>query len=211
MMNCKNEIFSLIHKYLDEEINEVEHKLLKNHLSDCEKCRTHLKELKKSIAFIQSSSHIEAPSNFTNLVMKQLPQQKPSVSWKRWMKNHPILVGASISLIFIMTSIFSLWLDSSKEFSVSGQANLIIDKERNIVVVPEGEVVEGDLLVKNGNIQVDGQVKGNVTVINGQKYMESAGHVAGNIEEINQGLDWLWYNIKSFFVEVVNVFDHDNI
>ncbi|MCT8136492.1 anti-sigma factor [Anaerobacillus sp. CMMVII] len=207
-MNCEKEIFSLIHKYLDEEVNDIERKQLNSHLRECEKCRTHMSELKKSIAFIQSSSHIVAPTDFTNLVMKQLPQQKPSVNWKRWMKRHPIFVAASIFVILMATSMFSMWTDGGEKLSVTGQANLIIDKERNIVVVPEGEVVEGDLLIRNGSIQVDGQVNGNLTVVNGHKYMASAGQVAGNIEEINEGLEWLWYNIKSFFSEVVNIFEN---
>ncbi len=206
-MNCEKEIVSLIHKYLDEEITDGERKQLTVHLKECENCRSHMNDLKKSIAFIQSASHIEAPTDFTNLVMSKLPQQKKSVNWKRWMKNHPILVAASIFLIFMATSMFSGWLDGGDQLSVSGQANVIIDKERNVVVVPEGEIVEGDLVVKNASIQVDGQVNGNVTVINGHKYMASAGQVAGNIEEINKGLDWIWYNIKSFFTEVVNIFD----
>lgn len=206
-MNCEKEILSLIHKYLDEEATDEEIQVLNDHLKECEDCRIHLNQLKKSIAFIQSTSHIEAPANFTSLVMSQLPEQKKSVNWKRWIKNHPILVAASIFIIFMATSMFSMWIDGADELSVSGQANLIIDKERNVVVVPVGEVVEGDLLIKNGSIQVDGQVNGNVTIINGQKYMASAGQVAGSIEEINQGLDWVWYNIKSFFLEVVNIFD----
>ena len=83
-MNCEKEIVSLIHKYLDEEITDTERKLLNNHLLNCKSCRAHMNELKKSIAFVQSSSHIEAPVNFTNLVMDKLPQQKSSVNWKRW-------------------------------------------------------------------------------------------------------------------------------
>ncbi|QOY37577.1 anti-sigma factor family protein [Anaerobacillus isosaccharinicus] len=206
-MNCDKEVFSLIHKYLDEEITDLERRQLNNHLVECENCRAHMSQLKKSIAIVQSTSHIEAPPNFTNLVISQLPQQKSSVNWKRWMKNHPVLIAASIFFLFMATSMFSIWMDTGKELSVSGQANLIIDKERNVVVVPKGEVVQGDLLIKNGSIQVDGQVNGNITVINGQKYTASAGQVVGNIEEIDKGLQWVWYSIKSFFFEVVNIFD----
>lgn len=206
-MECKKEIVSLIHKYLDEEITEIEHQKLKEHLKQCVYCQIHLNELKKSIALVQSSSHVVAPENFTQLVMKQLPQQKKSVNWKRWMKNNPILVAASIFIFLMASSMFSIWMDAGNDLSVSGQANLIIDKEKNVVVVPEGEIVEGDLVIRNGSLQVDGKVNGNVTVINGQNYMASAGKVAGNIEEVNQGLEWFWYNIKLFISEVVKVFD----
>ncbi len=206
-MKCNKEIVSLMHKYFDEEISELEREKLNIHLNKCQSCKDHMNELKKSIAFVQSSSHIEAPSNFTDLVMSQLPEQKSSISWKRWMKRHPVFVAASIFIILMATSMFSVWLDGGNELSVSGEANLIIDKERNLVVVPEGEVVHGDLVIRNGGLQVEGQVNGNVTVINGEKYMAQAGNVVGNIEEINRGLEWFWYNIKSFFSDVINIFD----
>ncbi|WNF36979.1 anti-sigma factor [Bacillaceae bacterium IKA-2] len=210
-MTCNKEIVSLIHRYLDEEITVIERKQLKEHLSECDKCRTHMNELKKSIAFVQSTSHIDAPINFTEVVMKRLPKQKRSVNTKRWMKNHPFFVAASVFIVLMATSMFSVWMDSSNELSVSGQANLIIDKERNIIVVPEGEIVEGNLMIRNGSLQVNGQVNGNVTIINGQNYMASAGKVAGNIEVIDKGLEWVWYNIKTFFSEVVNVIDEKKI
>ncbi|OIJ14653.1 anti-sigma factor [Anaerobacillus arseniciselenatis] len=206
-MKCDKEIVSLMHKYLDEEITEQERKILKKHLSYCEACNKHMSELKKSIAFVQSSSHIEAPENLTELVMSQLPEQKRSVNWKRWMKRHPALVAASIFILLMATSMFSVWIDGGNELTVSGEANLLIDKEKNLVVVPKGEVVNSDLVIKNGGLQVEGQVNGNVTVINGEKYMAQAGNVAGDIEEINKGLEWFWYNVKSFFSDVINVFE----
>ena len=209
-MECKKEVVSLIHKYLDEEINEQERIALENHLNECPQCKKHMDELKRSIAFIQSSSHLEAPKNFTENVMKQLPKQKKSVNWKRWMRGHPFLVAASLFFILMTVSMFSAWSDRQNDLMVTGQANLVIDKERNVVLVPEGEIVEGDIVIRNGNIQVEGQVNGSVTVINGEKYLASAGHVAGDIKEINQWLDWLWFNIKSFFSEVLTIFQSNN-
>ncbi|OIJ15138.1 anti-sigma factor [Anaerobacillus alkalilacustris] len=206
-MECRKDIVSLIHKYFDEEITETEKNQLKQHLNECNHCRNHFNKLKKSIAFVQSSSHIVAPPNFTDLVMKQLPQPKRSNNWKRWMKKNPFLAAASVFIILMSTSVFSFWLDSGDELSVSGQANLIIDKDRNVVVIPEGEIVEGDLIVRNGSLQIDGQVNGNVTIINGQNYRASVGKVTGNIEEIDEGLEWIWYNIKSFLSDAVNIFD----
>jgi cytoskeletal protein CcmA (bactofilin family) len=79
------------------------------------------------------------------------------------------------------------------------------------VVVPQGKVVEGDVVVKNGNLRVEGEVNGNVTVINGtvingEKYLASAGQVTGEIEEINQVFEWIWFTMKDGFKEVVGVF-----
>ena len=51
------------------------------------------------------------------------------------------------------------------------------------MIIPEGEVVKGDVTVRNGKLIIEGEVDGNVTVINGEKYMASAGKVTGDIEE----------------------------
>ena len=49
--------------------------------------------------------------------------------------------------------------------------------------------------MKNGDIVIEGEVDGNVTVINGQ-YMASTAVVTGQIEEIDEMFEWLWYKIK---------------
>ncbi len=74
------------------------------------------------------------------------------------------------------------------------------------VIVPEGEVVKGDVVVKNGDLEIKGEVEGNVTVINGQQYMASAGKVTGEIEEVDAIFEWLWYHIKTAAKDAVNVF-----
>lgn len=208
-MSCEQEMSALIHKYLDGETTEEERKQLYNHLHDCSNCHNHFKELKKTIAFVQSASHIEAPADFTANVLSKLPEQKKTVGWRRWMKNNPMLVAASLFIILMTASVFSVWMDGQKEVTVSGHANVQIDKESRIVKIPSGEVVEGDLVIRNGTLQVDGEVKGNVLIINGEQYLASAGSVSGEIEEINQALDWIWYNIKGFFKDVFTIFNDE--
>jgi len=81
-----------------------------------------------------------------------------------------------------------------QHFSVTKQPNLVV--EGQTVIVPEGEAVKGDIVVKNGDLIVEGEVDGNVTVINGQ-YMASSAVVSGRIEEIDEVFEWLWYTIKN--------------
>lgn len=69
--------------------------------------------------------------------------------------------------------------------------------KNNTVIVPEGEVVKGDVTVKNGKLIIEGKVDGDVTIVNGEKYTASAGQVTGQIHEINEVFDWIWYKIKS--------------
>ncbi|MCH1627965.1 anti-sigma factor family protein [Ferdinandcohnia quinoae] len=207
-MNCSEDIELLMHRYLDEDISVDEEKLLREHLHECESCNQHFHELKKTIALVQSTSHISAPSDFTMKVMANLPKEKRTVGFRRWFRSHPLLTAASLFLLLMGGSVFSLW-NENEEFSVSNQSNLII--ENNTVTVPEGEVVKGDVVVRNGKLIIEGQVEGNVTVINGEKYMASAGQVTGDIKEVNQMFEWLWYNIKKVSKDAVHIFDKEEL
>ncbi|WP_368505938.1 anti-sigma factor [Alkalihalophilus sp. As8PL] len=212
-MKCEKSYEHLIHKYLDGDTSSEERKRLEAHLNECPHCLEHVRELKKAIAFVQSASHIEAPANFTNQVMTNLPQKKNTSKtkskWKRWMKKHPILVAAAVFLLLMSTSVSTLW-QNNEQVTFSGSGNVQIDQSSGRVVVPEGEVVEGDLVVRNGELVVEGEVRGNILLVNSEPYFASAGHVSGEIEEVNQVLDWIWYHTKNFFSEVITVLDSDD-
>lgn len=195
-MKCAQTYVELMHKYLDEEIATEEEKQLRKHLQECTSCHSHFQELKKALALVQSTTYIQAPLHFTANVMARLPKEKTTVTYGRWFKDHPMLVAAAVFVILMTGSVFSTW-NSDTQLSVSKQSNLQV--QGNTVIVPEGEVVEGDVFVRNGDLKIEGEVQGDVVVINGDKYLASAGKVTGNIEEIDQFFGWMWYNIKDFF------------
>lgn len=201
-MKCSDEMMEYMHEYLDNEISVEHEKSLRHHLQDCQDCQAHFHELKKAIVFVQSTSHIVAPSDFTQKVMANLPKEKRKVGMKRWFTNHPLLTAASLFVVLMGGAIFSYWQEDY-EFSVSKQPELVV--EDGTVIVPEGKTVSGDVVVRNGNIKIEGEVDGNVTVINGDKYLASAGHVSGEIEEVDEMFEWLWYKIKDGFKQVVNL------
>src|SRR5690606_2056416 len=93
------------------------------------------------------------------------------------------------------------------EFSVSKHPNLVI--ENNTVTVPEGEVVKGDVLVRNGTLRIEGKVDGDVTVINGERYLASAGEVSGDIKVVDEMFEWLWFHIKSISKDAIHLFDSE--
>ncbi|WP_209125167.1 anti-sigma factor [Alkalihalobacillus sp. BA299] len=210
-MACEPKYVSLLHKYLDGEAPDKERKELYEHLKQCEDCNRHYKELKRSIAFVQSSSHISAPKDFTMNVLNQLPTSRKTSThiWKKWVRRHPFLVAAALFLVFMSSSILSIWNYQEGQLMVTGAGNLQIDNETGTVVVPEGEVIEGDLTIRNGKLEIAGEVKGSVLLINSEQYLASAGSVSGEVKEINQVLEWTWYHIKKFLLEVVSVFERD--
>lgn len=193
-----------MHEYLDEEISTEEANELKQHLKQCPDCQKHFHELEKSVALVKSIAHIAAPDDFTMKIMNKLPKEKKKVGVQRWFRHHPLLTAASLFLVLMMGSVLSTW-NKEHDISVSKQPNLIV--QNDTVIVPEGEVVKGDVVVRNGTIKIEGQVDGNVTVINGEQYMASAGQVTGEIKEINAIFEWIWYYIKNTAKEAVNLFD----
>ncbi|SDN80423.1 anti-sigma factor [Bacillus sp. OK048] len=203
-MKCEEEIVELMHEYLDEDIDPQNEMILREHLKGCKDCETLFNEFKRTIAVVKGSSRMQAPPNFTANVMARLPKEKKKVGVQRWMRNHPLIAAASLFLVLMMGSIFSTW-NQEREFSVSKQENLIV--QNDTVIVPEGEVVKGDVIVRNGKLKIEGEVQGNVTVINGEQYLASAGRVTGQIEEVNEVFDWIWYHMKKTAIEVVDIFN----
>lgn len=193
-----------MHEFLDEEIPAEHEKELRKHLGECAECQTYFHELEKSIALVKSLADMKAPADFTMAVMNKLPKEKRKAGIQRWLRHHPLLAAASLFIVFMMGSIVSTW-NEGQDLSVSKQPNLII--QNDTVIVPEGEVVKGDVVVRNGTIRIEGQVDGNVTVINGEKYMASAGQVTGEIKELNAFFDWLWYKMKNAVIEITNLFE----
>ena len=200
---CPEQIIQFIHDYFDEDLDPEKEKTLRDHLKSCKECETIFNELNKTEAFVKSISNMQAPPDFTANVLARLPKEKKKVWMQRWITNHPMLTAASVFIILMMGSLLSSW-SQDQEFSVSKQKNLVV--KNNTVIVPKGETVKGDVVVHNGNVRIEGEVQGDVTVINGEKYLASAGHVTGQIEEVNQVFDWIWYHMKKTAQDVIGIF-----
>ena len=196
-----------MHEFLDGDISVDNEKVLHTHLQTCTDCATYFLELKRVIALVQSTSHMKTPENFTADVMDKLPNGRKKVGFQRWMQNNPLMTAASIFILLMTGSLFSSW-DKNHEFSVSKQPNLVI--QNNTVIVPQGKIVKGDIVVRNGVLRIEGEVQGDVTVINGEQYVASAGRVTGDIEEVNVVFEWIWYKIKNIAVDLFFVGSEDH-
>ena len=203
-MKCSEEMIEYMHEYLDEEISAEHEDMLRTHLQDCNDCKSYFHELKRAIALVQSTSHIVAPDDFTAKVMAGLPKEKRKVGIQRWLKKHPFLTAASLFAFLMGGALFSNW-ESDTQLSFSNQPQLQV--EQDTVIVPKGTVVTGDIVVRNGNIKIEGEVDGNVTVINGKNFMAAAGNVTGDIKEIDQIFEWMWFKIKETSKNFSNYFN----
>lgn len=203
MVKCPEYIVDYMHEYLDGDISREHEQTLKKHLQSCEDCQKHMHQLSDTVAFIKSASHVTAPPNFQQKVMSDLPGRKHRAGVKKWFRRHPILVAAAVFFLFMGAALIGSY-PNDNQFSVTKQPNLVVQGET--VIVPKGEVVKGDIVVKNGTIIIEGEVDGNVTVINGE-YMASTAVVTGQVEEIDEVFEWLWYKIKSSAKDFMEIFE----
>ncbi len=201
MNTCPEQIVHYMHAYLDGEISRQNERELKEHLETCSACKEIMNRLSESVVFLKSAEEINAPENFVANVMAQLPKRKWQLGrTQRFLRKYPFLVAAALFLVLMSASLFSSY-GNNNQFSVTKQPNLIINNGE--VIVPKGEVVQGDIIVENGHLNIQGEVKGNVTVINGSKFMASTAIVTGKNEKIDDWFDWLWYKMKD---TVKNIF-----
>lgn len=202
MNTCPENIIQYMDDYLDGDINAADEAVLKAHIESCTPCRKHYHELTKTIAFVQSASHIQAPADFVQKTMQRLPKENQRGGVQRWFRRNPILSAAALFCILMSAALFTNFNDD-QQFAFTKQENLVVEGET--VVVPAGEVVTGDITVRNGDIRVEGELHGDVTIVNGQ-YMASSGVITGEIEEIDRAFEWLWYTIKSGVKDAASIF-----
>lgn len=203
MSTCAERYIEYMHDYLDGDITR-EHELeLKKHLHECAVCREHLHSLNETVVFIKSASHISAPQGLEQKVMSRLPKKKSSGSVQKWIRRYPGFIAAAVFFLFMSATLLGSF-SNDDAFSVTKQPNIVI--EGQTAIVPAGEVVKGDLVVKNGDLIIEGEVDGNVTVVNG-KYMASSAVVTGQIDEVDKTFERIWYEMKQMGVGIVDVFN----
>lgn len=197
-MECR-QANSLIHELLDGDIDELSNRQLQEHLSGCATCKQHLQELRTAIMFVQSTSHVHISADFTARVLAELPAPSRTNRFTSWLRHHPMLAAAAVFFVLMTGSLSATWFeqDNTLQVSSSSMDKLKIDKARNVVVVPSGVTVDGDLVVRNGSVEVQGQVKGNVVAIEGKVFLASTAQVAGQTESIEAIFDWMWYELKN--------------
>jgi anti-sigma factor RsiW len=202
MKACPENIVHFMDDYLDGDLSPADEAVLKAHVESCIDCRKRYHELSKTIAFVQSASHIQAPADFVAKTMQRLPKERQRVGVQRWFRQHPLLTAAALFVMLMSGMLFSNF-NNDQQFAFTKQPNLVVEGET--VVVPEGAVVTGDLTVRNGDLRVEGELHGDATIVNGQ-YMASSGVITGEIEEIDKAFEWLWYTIKDGMKDAASIF-----
>ena len=191
-MDCK-EACEYIHEYLDGMLDADREAQLGRHLAECSSCSDRLKALEKTEALVAGLRPIPCPEGMTERILQRIPEPRRPKGWVRWMRRHP---GLSVAVVFVLImagSMLAQWNQGSM-LVVKGNDLDGINISGNEVTVPAGVTVDGDLLVENGTLRVEGIVHGNVVVIDGSLQASTA-NISGKITKVNQAIDWVWYKI----------------
>lgn len=198
-MDCK-EARQRIHEYLDGELNGREAEQLACHIRQCEECARHLRTLEKTEALVGSLRRFPCPDEVTERVMSSIPAPRRRTALFRWVKKYP---GASVAALFLcvmFASMMATWdPDDTLVVKTNDLDRLIVNGKQ--VIVPAGTTVDGDLIVENGHLQIEGEVRGNVIVMDGTLSASTA-QITGKVKHINQAIDWLLYKVEDLVTSV---------
>ncbi|MCD9025690.1 zf-HC2 domain-containing protein [Cohnella silvisoli] len=197
-MKC-NVAVVFMHDYLDGDLAREEAKQLQEHLGQCPSCYARYESLERTDAFVRTLPIEKAPEHLADRIMKSLPSPRRPAAWTSWVRRHPAVSAAAIFMVVMLSSFVAMW-NQDQELSVTGPDLEHVVIEGNKVIVPEGQKFSGDLTVVNGDVQVLGDLDGNLTVIDGNvSPLASTAHIAGEIKTIDRAVDWMWYKVSSWF------------
>lgn len=84
---AQTHVKDLLSGYLDEQVSAQEQARIRRHLDQCEDCRRHLEELRRTVALLQTSEPVRAPEGFRATVHSKVEevasQPKISLRWPR--------------------------------------------------------------------------------------------------------------------------------
>ncbi|WEG12615.1 hypothetical protein PU629_21420 [Pullulanibacillus sp. KACC 23026] len=202
-MACSEERLKTIHHIIDGEATEQEIHELKTHILSCASCREVYESLVELDQELNQFALPEVSIHFTDKVMNQLPKPvQRQRSFVNWLKRHPVVVSAACFLLLMLGYVFSLGQDQAFQAKVVKGNGQLAYSGHHTVVVPKDQVIKGDLVIKNGDVKIEGKVDGNVILVNSHSLMASAGEVTGHVERVNRAVGWVWYQIKAFFQTV---------
>lgn len=123
--------------------------------------------------------------------------RKPHSKQMVWLQKHPGLIAAVLFMSLMSSATLGLWSSSTETMTYTKVPGIVVSE--NEVVVPKDVTIDRDITVQGGDLRIEGTVNGNATAVHGRAYLASAGEVSGEIEQIDQMFEWIWYSIKQLF------------
>lgn len=195
-MKCSDAI-AVMHGYLDEDVDVRDVSELKSHLAACSSCRQMLGQLERTEANLRVPQKLVVPAGLKESIMQHIPRSAKQNRRMPRLKLHPLSIAACAILLMVVAH-YTFRVYSDQEMVVQGTLDQLFISG-DTVVVPAGVTVVGNLKVKRGKIQIDGNVEGDVTVIDGSYNLASSAYISGRVTIIDETMDWVWYKIKNIF------------
>lgn len=199
-MSCQ-EALSLMHEYLDGDLDRNAALELKKHLVACPDCNRLFRDMMGTESLIATLPKPAVPDGLSERIMAQIPKPKPTSTWKNWVRRHPAVTAVSLFLIVMAVSLFSL-SGQNQGLTIKGDHLDRLVIEGNTVVVPSGYTLEGKLMVKGGNVRIDGDVNGDLVIVDGNYQLASTAQISGQITQIDKTLEWILYQVNDFFANL---------
>jgi anti-sigma factor RsiW len=196
-MDCK-EALSFIHEHFDGTLQPAQSATLLSHLESCDECRNRFHSIEKTEAMVHALARTEAPAQLTAKIMLSLPPVHCAPSSVQWVRRHPAVSVVAAMVIILLGSMIVFWHPDA-QLTVRGDDLSSVIIENNRVIVPSGAVMHGNLEVHHGDVLVDGEVEGNLIIIDGKIDEASQAHITGEIKQVDRTFDWLWYKISQWF------------
>jgi len=193
-----------MHVYFDGDTAADDLAALKRHVASCPACRDHFRQLRQTAALIRSLPAVGAPVDLRGRILEALPPGRTIAASgqasgrMRWVRRHPGLSAAMLFAVVMAASYAVMW-GHGNDVVVRARHPEQVVVEGNRVVVPAGKAVAGDLIVENAEVAIDGEVKGDLVVVDGTYHLASTAHIAGKVLRIDRALEWIWYRIETFF------------
>ncbi len=199
-MNCKDAL-PLIHEFLDGDLKGPELLEMNRHLSDCAQCRLHFRQLERTEALVHALPASPVPDGMAERIMQALPRRPRKKYWMRLIRRHPA-VSAAVMFVAVMFGALLIGWNQPSELVVKGNHMDQLVIRGHQVIVPAGHTVEGNLFIEHGEIQVDGNIQGDLVVIDGRMHLASTAYISGQTTRINHALNWLWYQVGQFITSL---------
>ncbi len=198
-MECQ-EVKVLIHALLDNELDPHTQSQVETHLAACPDCRIQYKELGMVVQQLSNADWHKAPADFTeNLLTVMQSQHLQRRNWRV-----PLVKWAGIVAAAIFVFSLGVWWALPNHFSVQANPSSGLIVNGSQVIVPKGQEHDGDLIIHNGDVVVEGKVKGDIITMNGQIYKQAGADISGKTQEINETFEILGYYLDKIWRTMTN-------
>lgn len=165
-VSCRD-VERLFDKYIDGMITVSEYKAFRTHLHECDQCRESWMALERTVRQLKMLDNVKPSDSFMPKLMAALPASSRRVLPRKW--KHWAVEAAAIIIIITLVGLGSSYSGYTAMVTVDpglGEEQTV--PAREVTVLPENSVVEGDLTVVNGDVFIAGQVMGDVISVDGQ-------------------------------------------